>query len=216
MPQLNEKLRFLPHDIYIESKNYLSNLPIEKWMSDQKIKEIFIMTDIGVMLYLIACVDLEDLLRTNPNSRPDGYFSAIIPREPFEKFNPTSAKIDIWGKLAGSIRKSCNGDEDLRTTVQKWKADVERPTETKFIQWMSHIAKLKYSDFDETQIMGSIYNAWNHWQIALLLTNMKNCFIGKRRNTKYAIFPLSNRADLASCFERYDVYLHELKIQVGI
>lgn len=208
--------RFLPHEIYLESKNHLSNLPIDKWVSDQKIKEIFIMTDIGVMLYLIACVDLEDLLRTNPCSRPDGYFTAIIPREPFEKFNPTAAKIEMWAKFAGSIRKSCNGDEDLRTTVQKWKADVERPTESKFIQWMSHIAKLKYSEFDETQIMGSIHNAWNHWKIALLLTNMKNCFIGKRKTTKYAIFPLSNRANLTSCFDRYDFYLHELRKQVGI
>jgi len=52
--------RFLPHDIYIESKNYLSNLPIEKWVSDRKVQEIFIMTDIGVTLYLIACVDVEE------------------------------------------------------------------------------------------------------------------------------------------------------------
>lgn len=81
---------------------------------------------------------------------------------------------------------------------------------------MTNIAKLKYPDFHEDQILASIDNAWIHWKIALFLTNMKNCFIGKRRNTKYAVFTLSNRADLASCFKRYDTYLDELKMQVGV
>lgn len=100
--------RFLPSHIYSNAINYLSDIPIDDWATDQVIQEILLMTNIGVMLYLIACLDLEDLIRTGM-PKPISYFEPFIPREPFEKFNPTSTKIDMWADFAGNIRKAATG-----------------------------------------------------------------------------------------------------------
>lgn len=208
--------RYLPSQIVDDLVEFLADKPPSEWFTYKRTIDACILVNVGMVLESIAWIDLEDLYRTDAMLRPESYFKSIMPKMPLHKSNPTGLKIQAWADVMGSIRKSCLGDDNLRITVQKWKSDKERPTEKKLAEWLKNITIFKYPNATKDQVDTTRHNLYVHWLVALLLTNMKNCLIGKKRTSKYSIHEIENKEHLILCFERYDNYLNQAKKVAGL